>query len=118
LVWDESPEQDEGQPFTRETILTASMDPAVPLYENHESSAQHAWEQLHDRQITHELTSQESDGRQVHVEYGKAEGFHYLYCANTFDQRQLVIIEPARAAMLDAYYKEISDRMPQGSRLL
>ena len=35
------------------------------------------------------------------------DDMHYLYCANTFDQRQLVMIEEARAALLDAYYQEI-----------
>jgi len=36
----------------------------------------------------------------------------YLYCANTFDQRQLVIVESARAAMLEDYYREIIGGMP------
>jgi hypothetical protein len=45
--------------------------------------------------------------RQLHIELGRSEGLVYLYCANTFDQRQLVIVERARAAMLDSYYREI-----------
>jgi hypothetical protein len=28
--------------------------------------------------------------------------------ANTFDQRQLVIVEPARTAMVETYYEEIT----------
>jgi hypothetical protein len=54
-----------------------------------------------------ETTRQESDGRQMHVELGTAESFAYLYVANTFDQRQLVIVEPARSAMVESYYQEI-----------
>jgi hypothetical protein len=43
----------------------------------------------------------------VHAERGRSRGQQYLYCANTFDQRQLVIDEEARSAMLDEYYEEI-----------
>jgi hypothetical protein len=41
------------------------------------------------------------------VELGTAEGYVYLYCANTFDQRQLVLFDPSRAAILNAYYEDI-----------
>jgi hypothetical protein len=40
----------------------------------------------------------------------------YLYCANTFDQRQLVVVEPGRAAMIETYYREITGRQPDGER--
>jgi hypothetical protein len=43
----------------------------------------------------------------VHVELGVVDETRYLYCANTFDQRQLVMMEEARGALLDAYYQEI-----------
>ena len=52
------------------------------------------------------------DGRQVHVELGIVDETHYLYCANTFDQRQLVLMEEARAALLEAYYQEIIRGLP------
>jgi SAM-dependent methyltransferase len=106
VAWDESPEPDEGRPFSPEAIVIPS-DPESPLYDNHWPSAQAAWEQLLDREVLVETTRQERDGRQVHVERGRGPEFHYLYCANTFDQRQLVIVEQAHAAMLDVYYQEI-----------
>jgi hypothetical protein len=50
---------------------------------------------------------QEPDGRRRHVELGTGEGILYLYRAITVDQRRPVIVEPARAAMLETYYREI-----------
>jgi SAM-dependent methyltransferase len=108
LLWDESPESDEGRPFDRATLKTGLPDPDAPLYENHWPSAQLAWEQLHDKRLIKEITRQEPDGRQLHVELGQTDEGIYLYCANTFDQRQLVIVEPARAVMLESYYQEIA----------
>lgn len=107
LDWDESPEPDEGLPLDPVLLHAASSRSDQPLYENHGPSAQQAWERLNDRKIVEETTREEPDGRQLHVEFGNAEGLAYLYCANSFDQRQLVIVEPARKAMLDAYYLEI-----------
>ena len=46
-------------------------------------------------------------GRSVNVERGRFPGFQYLYCANTFDQRQLVIVKQAQAGILETYYQEI-----------
>ena len=111
LAWDESPETDEGQVFDRNVGVPVQADSSRPLYENHWPSAQTAWERLKDRAVTQEMTRQQSDGRQVHVELGISEDVRYLYCANTFDQRQLVIAEPVRAAMLEDYYREIIDGM-------
>ncbi len=107
LTWDELPEPDEGLPCDRANLNRASSDPETPLYENHWPSAQRVWEALTDRRVSKETTCQEPDGRQMHVELGMAEGYAYLYCANTFDQRQLLIVEPARLAMLETYYREI-----------
>jgi SAM-dependent methyltransferase len=112
VAWDESPELDAGRPFSPEAIA-APTNPENPLYENHWPSAQAAWEQLVDRHVLVDTTRQEPDGRQVHVERGKFPGYHYLYCANTFDQRQLVIVEETRAAMLDVYYQEILGGLSQ-----
>jgi hypothetical protein len=81
----------------------------VPLYENHWPSAQRVWEELRDKRLLKETTRQEPDGRQLHVELGQAEEGVYLYFANTLDQRQLVLVEPARKAMLESYYQEIVD---------
>jgi SAM-dependent methyltransferase len=107
IVWDESPEPDEGRPFDRSQRKTGLADPDAPLYENHWPSAQHVWEQLYNKRLLKETTRQEPDGRQLHVEFGQAEEWVYLYCANTLDQRQLVIVEPARALILESYYQEI-----------
>lgn len=107
LAWNESPEPDEGAPFDPSTIRARPSDLDAPLYENHWPSAHRAWEQLKDRKVTKETTRQEPDGRQMHVELGTSEGLAYLYCANTFDQRQLVIVDLPRTAMLETYYRKI-----------
>jgi SAM-dependent methyltransferase len=112
FLWDESPEPDEGCPFDRATLKTGLTDPDAPLYENHWPSAQRAWIQLHDKHLLKETTCQEPDGRQLHVELGQAEEGVYLYCANTLDQRQLVLVEAARTAMLESYYQEIASSAP------
>ncbi|HET7909492.1 MAG TPA: methyltransferase domain-containing protein [Nitrospira sp.] len=107
VAWDEHPEPDPGRPFDRAASRSGSSAADVPVYENHWPSAQRAWEQLSDKTVMREDTSEESDGRQLHVELGTAEGLRYLYCANTFDQRQLVMVQPAGAAVLHTYYQEI-----------
>ena len=112
LHWDELPEADKGRPFDRTKLKTGSTDSDAPLYENHWPSAQRVWEQLRDTHLLKETTRQEPDGRQLHVEFGEAEEGIYLYCANTLDQRQLVIVESARKGMLEAYYQEIVNSTP------
>jgi hypothetical protein len=107
VAWNEQPEPDEGLPFDPADVQSKPSAPDVPLYENHWPSAQRAWEQLAGKTVIREDTAEESDGRQLHVELGTANGLRYLYCANTFDQRQLVLVEPARAGMLHTYYQEI-----------
>ncbi len=107
LHWDESLEPDEGLPCDPMRFTTHATDQDAPRYENHGPSAQGVWEQLHEKRLLKDTTRQESDGRQLHVELGQAEEGVYLYCANTFDQRQLVIVEPARAFMLESYYQQI-----------
>ena len=110
-AWEESPEPDDEALFDPSNPRRSPTEADVPLYENHQPSAQAVWERLNDRRVIQETTCQEPDGRQLHVELGTTEGFVYLYCANTFDQRQLVIVESTRAAMLDSYYQEITGRM-------
>lgn len=111
-AWDELPELGDGSLFTLNAMLANSIDSNAPLYENHGPSAQVAWEELSERTVTHELTREEPDGRQVHAELGIVNETHYLYCANTFDQRQLVMMEEGRAALLEAYYQEIIRGLP------
>ena len=107
IAWNEQPEPDQGLPFDRARAQSGVRAADIPLYENHWPSAQQAWEHLRDKTVIREDTSEESDGRQLHVELGTTEGLRYLYCANTFDQRQLVIVDSARAEMLHTYYQEI-----------
>jgi SAM-dependent methyltransferase len=107
IPWNEQPEPDEGCPFDRTRERSAPSAPDTPLYENHWPSAQRAWELLNGKTVIRQDTAEESDGRQLHVELGTAEDLRYLYCANTFDQRQLVLVEPGRAALLHTYYQEI-----------
>ena len=83
--------------------------PFVPLYENHFSSAQDIWLRLSGRVIHRETTQTASDGQQYHVELGRcASQLAYLYWANTFDQRQIVVMEEKREHVLDEYFSESS----------
>jgi len=96
---------------------TGQEDPIyTPLYENHTASAQDVWAALPERQIAKASTSEEPDGRQKHVELGTTLGLTYLYWANTFDQRQLVIIDRQRLSLLEQYYQELLDSSGQGNR--
>jgi SAM-dependent methyltransferase len=79
----------------------------TPLYENHTVVAQRVWEKLPDRTIQKTKTFSEPDGRQMHIEWGVSRGLVYLYWANTFDQRQLVIMERERSLLLEQYYAEL-----------
>ncbi len=107
VAWDELPEPDEAPVFDI-TGRSGIVRPAdEPLYENHWPSAQRVWNQLQERQILKECTTQEPDGREFHVELGRAGSIAYVYCANTFDQRQIVIVESQRAELVEAYYNEI-----------
>ena len=78
-----------------------------PLYENHFPVAEQVWQKLPDRVVLRQQTDEEDDGRQRHIECGRCAGdFHYLYWANTFDQRQIVIMDQERSALLETYYSE------------
>jgi hypothetical protein len=107
IPWDEAPEPDEGLPFEPGRLPAGSSDPDSPLYENHWPSAQRAWERLGDRTVVEDTTRREADGRQMHVELGRADAIAYLYCSNTFDQRQLVVFPLSRCGALERYYEEI-----------
>lgn len=79
----------------------------TPLYENHTCAAQGLWTSLPNRHVLQETTDQGPDGRQLHIELGTTGGFAYLYCANTFDQRQLVLVDHTRRTLIEDYYKEL-----------
>ncbi|MDH4193066.1 MAG: class I SAM-dependent methyltransferase [Nitrospirota bacterium] len=91
----------------------AKYDSAIPCYENHHSSAQNIYEALPSKHIQQESTFQNGEGREMHIELGATKSLAYLYWANTFDQRQLVLMDEERAHILKAYYRE-SLESPQG----
>nr|MBI3613223.1 methyltransferase domain-containing protein [Nitrospirota bacterium] len=118
--WDESPEE-RGEAVASVAELLARVRAAAtrapatshePLYENHEASAELVWRNLQDRLVRREQTFAAPTGAQVHVELGESNGLRYLYQATTFDHRQLVLVEPARAALLEAYYAELLPKQP------
>lgn len=105
-AWDESPEQADER-VDLAALKSKPATPGEPLYENHTASAQQVWTRLPDRRIFQETTREEPDGRQVHIELGESQGLAYLYCANTFDQRQLVMAKSGETSMLAQYYQEL-----------
>ena len=107
VAWDESLEPDAAPGFEPSGASRGAADPSSPLYENHAPSAQRVWEGLTGRQVLQEATAQEPDGRQLHVELGTTAGLCYVYCANTFDQRQLVVMRMEQKPALEQYYAEI-----------
>lgn len=111
LEWDESPEPDDGPRFDSLRLWRRSTDADAPLYENHKPSAQGAWERLSPRIVVKEANYQEPDGRAFHVELGTSGAYVYLYCANSFDQRQLVVYEREKAGALESYYRDIVEHM-------
>jgi SAM-dependent methyltransferase len=107
LEWSELPEEEEGAVVDFNSLRRRTGIGDEPLYENHATSAQSVWQSLAARQVVKEFTREGPAGRQLHAELGKAEGLLYLYAANTFDQRQILFIEQARARLLETYYAEI-----------
>ncbi|MGH7163896.1 MAG: hypothetical protein ACREIS_00045, partial [Nitrospiraceae bacterium] len=102
-------------PAALEARLECTWPPSVsgdhpsltPLYENHTASAQAVWLSLADRRTLQTSTFDEAPGLQMHVELGETPGLMYLYGANTFDQRQFVVMEPQRGELLEQYYHEL-----------
>jgi SAM-dependent methyltransferase len=78
----------------------------TPGYENHASSAQGIYEALPQKIIQQKATLSDGQGKEMHIEVGTTNTLCYLYWANTFDQRQLVLIDEAGAEMLREYYQE------------
>ncbi len=79
----------------------------TPVFEHHGPAAERVWRELPERAVVREQTDEEADGRQRHIEYGRCAGnFRYLYWANTYDQRQIVMVEDDRRALLEEYYAE------------
>ncbi len=108
-------EEIEKDPAARDAWVESTWPPSVsadppnvtPLYENHTASAQAVWLSLPNRRTLRTATFDEAVGLQMHVELGEIPGLMYLYVANTFDQRQLVVIEPQRGQLLERYSREL-----------
>ena len=105
--WDESPEFESDAMIDIAGLSRSTPRRDEPLYENHSASAQCVWAQLPGRHILQETTRSGPNGRQVHVERGHGQGLSYLFCANTFDRRQLVLVAPEQTGMLEQYYEEV-----------
>jgi SAM-dependent methyltransferase len=105
--WNESPEDGDALPIDLDEVRRRPMLGEEPLYENHAASAQTQWMSLPDRRVMKQFTREAAGGRQLHAELGTARELPYLYVANTFDQRQLILIEPDRSWVLETYYAEI-----------
>jgi hypothetical protein len=88
----------------------------VPTYESHTAEAQNIWAALPDRHQQDQATFREQDGREMHIEWGTCGLLTFLYWANTYDQRQLVLMTPHRAKVLQDYYQESLAEMKRGSR--
>ena len=71
--------------------------------------AQEIWLSLPERQVQKEATFEAKGGKQMHIELGACAGFNYLYWANTYDQRQLVLMDSDRVELLQEYYQESLD---------
>ena len=83
---------------------------ALPLYEDHSPAAERFWQGLPFRRTLQSRTfdrPEEGHVQQVHMELGASSGLSYLYWANTSDHRQILLMEPERAALLEQYYEEL-----------
>ncbi len=86
--------------------LDDSPNDYIPGYENHTSSAQAIFVRLPQKTIQQEATFTDGHGKEMHIETGSTKGLHYLYWANTYDQRQLVLMDETGRKMLHEYYQE------------
>jgi|CXWL01.1.fsa_nt_gi SAM-dependent methyltransferase len=116
IPWNEAPEEEAGDLFLLvHAILersdckgeTASTKAPQPLFTCQTAAAQAVWEALPDRLPTQSAERVGGAGRVAYVELGQVRGFCYLYCANTYDQRQLVIMREHHQSFLQTSYQEI-----------
>ncbi len=88
------------------TMRDDPQSDSTPGYENHFPSAQNIYWALPQKVIQQESTYANGQGKEMHMEVGTTDTFQYFYWANTFDQRQLVLIDENRADILHEYYQE------------
>lgn len=115
--WSEEPEEASPGDLPQVAQLAAGTRPAdsasadpdhAPLYENHSPSAQAVWQALPAKTIAKEKTWDDPRAGLMHVELGRVGRLAYLYQANTFDQRQLVLVERERVQLLEDYWQELT----------
>jgi len=87
-----------------------------PGYENHLPSAQVIYEALPRKIVQQESTFADRQGKEMHIEIGTTHTFQYLYWANTFDQRQLLLIDEKGAKVLNEYYQESLEEAHRSSQ--
>jgi hypothetical protein len=88
----------------------------MPGYENHVPSAQVIYHALPSKMIQREATFADDEGKEMHIEIGTTKVLTYFYWANTFDQRQLVLMDEKGAPTLRQYYQESLDEAHRTSR--
>jgi len=106
--------QESSQLIWGEENVALSQEP-VPGYENHTVAAQEVWSALPDRTIQEEQTFREANGRAMHIELGHSGTLTYIYWANTYDQRQLMLVDSRHDDWLVAYYQESLSEMQSSS---
>jgi SAM-dependent methyltransferase len=89
---------------------TRAQEPSqlAPLYENHSLAAMQVWEALGEKTIIQHETFPGTNGQEAHIELGRVRTLAYLYFANTFDQRQILIFDAGRSDILKQYYDELT----------
>ena len=88
-----------------------------PIFESHTPVAQQIWNALPQKHVRDQMTFREQDGREMHIEWGICDPLRYLYWANTYDQRQLVLMPPQREGVLQDYYLESLSEMRRGAHV-
>jgi len=93
-----------------------TQDESHPGYENHRPSAQGIYTSLPCKVIQREATFTDGKGKEMHIEVGTTKTFRYLYWANTFDQRQVVLMDEQGADTLHAYFQESLEEARRSSQ--
>jgi hypothetical protein len=93
-----------------------TQNDTTPGYENHLPSAQVIYEALPRKTIQQESTFADGQGKEMHIEIGTTHTFQYLYWANTFDQRQLLLMDEKGAQILHEYYQESLEEAHRSSQ--
>jgi len=100
------------------TVLDVTQNDSTPGYENHFPSAQVIYEALPCKMVQREATFADDEGKEMHIEVGTTKALRYLYWANTFDQRQLVLTDEKGAHILSDYYQESLDEAHRSSQAI